>query len=189
MKCFSAAAAAAALTLGLSACAQNPFGGGAADSPPAGETSEGMVMAFTQFPDLPVPSDADMDVENTLVFGGGPEWFGQIALSAPHRTHKMYDFYKRRLPGYDWAEITAVRAPTSVMTHGREGRVLSIQISEKTLGGSYVILTVSPREDAPMPGAPGFAPAAAPAADAFAAPDALPAAPANAPAPDTAQNN
>lgn len=154
MKRFPAAVMSAALALGLSACAQNPLISGAA-SDSSGEdrsrsqASEGMSAAFSQFPDLPAPSGADMDVDNTLVFGGGEEWFGQIALSAPHTTNSMYDFYKRNLPSYNWAEITSVRAPVSVMTHGRAGRVLSIQISEKTLAGSYVVLTVSPREDVP----------------------------------------
>ncbi|MHC8509242.1 MAG: hypothetical protein ACYYKD_07555 [Rhodospirillales bacterium] len=154
MKRIPATAAAAALALTLAACAQNPlgdFGGGAAETPGAGagESSEGMVMAFTQFPDLPIPSGADMDVENTLVFGGGEGWFGQIALSAPHRANNMYDFYKRNLPSYEWTEITSVRAPTSVMTHARDGRILSIQIADKTLLGSYIVLTVSPREKTP----------------------------------------
>lgn len=154
MKRFPAAVMGAALALSLSACAQNPLGvgvSGAADSSGAqeGQMSDGMIVAFTQFPDLPIPSGADMDVENTLVFGGGEGWFGQVSLSAPHTTNSIYDFYKRNLPSYNWAEITSVRAPTSVMTHSREGRVLSIQISDKTLLGSYVILTVSPREDVP----------------------------------------
>jgi hypothetical protein len=148
---FPSLCAGLALALGLGACSHSaPLSGGsnaaaggqAAGGQPGGE----LVMSFSQFPDLPIPDDADMDVDRTLVFGGGEAWFGQLAISAPHGPSEMFDFYKRNLNRYGWQEVTSVRAPTSVLTHMRDERVLAIQISDAAIRGSEILLTVSPRE-------------------------------------------
>ena len=101
--------------------------------------------AFNRFPDIPVPSDADMDVKRTIVFGGGESWFGQLGLDTRHGPDSMFDFYKQELPGFGWQEVTSVRAPVSVLTYERQNRILSIQIETGSLSGTKVTLTVSPR--------------------------------------------
>lgn len=101
--------------------------------------------AFNRFPDIPVPSGAQMDVKRTIVFGGGEGWFGQLGLDTKHDSDSMFDFYKQELPGFGWQEITSVRALVSVLTYERQGRVLSIQLEKATLSGAKVTLTVSPR--------------------------------------------
>lgn len=102
--------------------------------------------AFNRFPDIPVPTKADMDNKRTLVFGSGETWYGQLGLDTGHNTDSMFDFYKQELPGFNWLEVTSVRAPVSVLTYERQGRVLSIQIEKASLGGgAKVTLTVSPR--------------------------------------------
>jgi len=106
--------------------------------------------AFNRFPDIPVPSGANMDVERTIVFGSGESWFGQIGLTTGHGPNSMFDFYKQELSGFGWQEITSVRAPVSVLTYERQSRVLSIQVEKGTLGGTKVTLTVSPRGSAPV---------------------------------------
>ncbi|MFC1673971.1 hypothetical protein ACFL12_07495 [Pseudomonadota bacterium] len=101
--------------------------------------------AFNRFPDIPVPTGAVMDVKRTIVFGGGESWYGQLGLDANHDTGSMFDFYKQELPAFNWQEVTSVRAPVSVLTYERQGRILSIQLEQATLSGTKVTLTVSPR--------------------------------------------
>jgi len=113
--------------------------GQAAGAPPAPQ------KAFNRFPDIPVPSDADMDVKRTIIFGGGESWFGQLGLDTRHGPDAMFDFYKQELSGFGWQEVTSVRAPVSVLTYERQSRILSIQVETGTLGGTKVTLTVSPR--------------------------------------------
>ena len=101
--------------------------------------------SFNRFPDLPVPTSADMDVSKTQVFGSGEAWFGQLSLNSGHDSNALFDFYKQELPSSGWQEITSVRAQVSVLTYQRGERVLSIQIQPRTLNGATAILTVSPR--------------------------------------------
>lgn len=113
--------------------------GGGTNAPAAPE------KAFYRFPDIPVPTKAIMDTDRTLVFGGGESWYGQLSLDASHSADALFDFYKQELPAFAWQEVTSVRAPVSVLTYERQGRVLSIQIESARLGGAKITLTVSPR--------------------------------------------
>lgn len=110
-------------------------------------------QAFTRFPDIPVPAGAKIDLDKTLVFGGGETWFGRIAMSANYGADKMFDFYKQDLPSFGWQEITSIRSANSVLTYQREDRIATIQISGSTLQGTQVLITVSPK-GAPMQAPP-----------------------------------
>ena len=102
--------------------------------------------SFSQFPDVPIPSAAEMDVGQTLVLGGGEHWLGRLVLKTGNDTNAMFNFYKRKMPERDWQEITSVRSSISVLTFSRGERVATIQIQSRTLQGSEVLLTMSPRE-------------------------------------------
>ena len=111
--------------------------------------------SFTNFPDMPVPGNAKMDLDRTVVFGGGEDWFGRVALSSNFAADQLFDFYKTELPKFGWEEITSVRSKTSVLTYQRAGRVVTIQLEGATLQGTDVMMTVSPK------GAPVQAPPSA----------------------------
>lgn len=101
---------------------------------------------FNRFPDIPVPSGIRLDGKQTMVFGAGDSWFGRIAMFSTFDSKAMYNFYKEQLPKFGWREITSVRGNISVLTWQRGSRVLSIQVSDASLRGSNIVLTVSPRE-------------------------------------------
>lgn len=143
-----------ATTLALGACAQGTGltpNASSMDAQTQAQSQKGGATAapekaFNRFPDIPVPSKAKMDSSKTLVFGSGETWYGQLSLDTGHNNDSMFDFYKQELTGFGWQEVTSVRAPVSVLTYERQGRVLSIQIEKASLGvGARVTLTVSPR--------------------------------------------
>lgn len=143
----------------LGACAQ-----GVGVAPP-GDAAKGgdVVSAFTRFPDMPLPKNAKIDLERTLVFGGGETWFGRLDLSAAHGADDMFGFFKRELPRFGWVEITSMRSKVSLLTYSRRERIAIISIQGATLGGSEFTVTVSPRgapSAAAAPGAKGAPPKA-----------------------------
>ena len=129
----------AALVL-LAACSQSVGVG----TPGDGSQRTTSQAAFTQFPDMPLPVKGDFDMERTMVFGGGDTWFGRLALLTTHSASNMFDFFKQQMPNFGWREITSVRAEISVLTYARQERVATIQIQERTIRGSEVLVTVSP---------------------------------------------
>lgn len=120
----------------------------------SGGTTQGVPeQSFSRFPDLPVPAGAKINLDKTVVFGSGEEWFGRITLTVGFNSDQMFDFFKQELPGFNWQEITSVRSATSVLTYQRRERIATIQISGRTLTGSDVMVTVSPK-GAPMQAPP-----------------------------------
>lgn len=101
--------------------------------------------SFAQFSDIPVPPGVSMDIERSLVFGGRDEWIGRLVLTTSRDTGEIFDFYKQNAPQLGWQEITLVRSGTSVLTYTRGERVMTVQITNRTLRGSEINLTVSPR--------------------------------------------
>ena len=57
----------------------------------------------------------------------------------------MFDFYKENAPKFGWQEITLVRSATSVLAYSRGERVMTVQIVNRTLRGSGIDITLSPR--------------------------------------------
>ena len=116
-------------------------------------------VGFAQFPDIAVPAGAKMDVDRSLVLGARDDWIGRLSMDSEQNPSASYDFFLREMPKYRWQEITTVRSETSVLTYSRDNRVATIQITKKTLGGSKIDVTVSPR-GRPAPAATSAMPAA-----------------------------
>lgn len=140
--------------LALSACTPGSEPSSGSNAPVTGATAGGTrtAVGFAQFPDIAVPGGAKMDVERTLVLGTRDAWIGRLAMSSGGGVTSTYDFFLREMPKFHWQEITAVRSEVSVLTYAREDRVATVQIRPRTLGGSLIDITVSPRGKAqPVP--------------------------------------
>lgn len=128
----------------IGACSQQAgFTSAPNDTGDASKKSE--LSSFANFPDIPLPSGAKMDVGKSLVFGAGESWFGRLTMTASTNSNGIFDFFKAELPKFGWTEITSVRSSVSVLTFSRDGRIATIQIKGATLQGSEAIITVSPR--------------------------------------------
>jgi hypothetical protein len=134
------------------------------DTPPGPDGENKTVQltpSFDRFPDMPLPNGYELDMQRTLVFGSNDTWFGRMVVLMKFGSNEMFDFYKQELPRFGWQEVTSIRAPISVLTYTRKDRVATIQVQGRTLGGSEVLITVSPKG---MPvGRGGGATTAAPA--------------------------
>ncbi|MBI05077.1 MAG: hypothetical protein CMI96_04595 [Pelagibacteraceae bacterium] len=136
-----------AIGISVSACVP-----GSATTSSSGTTSKPTArtaVGFAQFSDIAVPAGATMDVERSLVLGTRDEWIGRLSMSTGQGPSITYDFFLQEMPKYRWQEITTVRSETSVLTYSRENRIATIQITKRTLGGSKIDVTVSPRGRVP----------------------------------------
>ncbi len=133
----------------ISACDRtSPIMGTSKSRLAKGQSSQSS-LAYSQFPDIPIPSGAVINIEKTLVFGSKP-WFGQLSLSTTSNVAYVFDFYRNNLLQYKWKELSSVRAKSSILTYDSENRILSILIERSALRGSKILITVSPKGDAPI---------------------------------------
>lgn len=154
-------AAVLAVLLPVAACNPDPFAALTAPAaPPGGKVvgdsgtgkGTGQEEVFKQFTDIPIPNDADLDLEQSLVLGTEDGWIGRLSLDVSHPMIDMYAFYTREMPRFSWQQLTTVRARISTMTYRRGARVATITLQARTgLGaatgldtGTIVDFTVAP---------------------------------------------
>ena len=149
LRAFRATTILVVTSVGTGACTA----GSTSSSSPSdtGSSAGRVVLGFAQFPDIAVPAGAKMNIERSLVLGARDNWIGRLSMNTGQRPSTAYGFFLREMPKFRWQEITTVRSETSVLTYRRDERIATIQITEKTLGGSRVDVTVSPRGRPPVP--------------------------------------
>ena len=111
-----------------------------------GDSSKSVQASFSQFQDVPIPIGAEMDLDRTVILGAHERWIGRLTLETNHNPVKLFNFFKQSTPEFGWQEVTSIRSATSFLTYTQTTRVLTIQITSKTLQGSEVVMTVSPRD-------------------------------------------
>lgn len=123
----------------VSACANKPVeisGTDGSDVPPA----------FANFPDIPFPEKAFLDLEDTKALGSGENWIGSVTYTAPYNASRIFDFYISEMPKLRWAEVAVVRTKISQMTYFRDNRALQILIETAGDNKSKVTVTAIPNQ-------------------------------------------
>ena len=109
------------------------------------QTSTASPSAFAQFPEIPIPPNTQINVDKTLVFGSKP-WFGQLTLGSFTDANRVFDFFRNNMPKLGWTPGQEVRGTTHILTYENIDRKMTILINSRTLTGSEITITVSPRE-------------------------------------------
>ena len=108
------------------------------------QASTASPSAFAQFPEIPIPPNTQINVDKTLVFGSNP-WFGQLTLGSFTNANRVYDFFRNNMPNLGWTPGQEVRGATHILTYENADRKMTILITSRTLAGSEITITVSPR--------------------------------------------
>ena len=126
-----------ALVLILSACAS--------ERPTlSGVDGSAIPPAFAHFPDVPFPSEAYIDLDETSALGSGENWIGSLVLTAPYNPSSVFDFYVSEMPKLKWIEVATGRAKISHMTYVRGNRAIQILIEIDNSDTARVTITAIP---------------------------------------------
>lgn len=100
--------------------------------------------AFASFPDVPFPTDAIVDLDETKALGSGENWIGSLVYTTPYNPSSVFDFYVSEMPKLNWIEVATVRAKISHMTYIRNNRALQILIEMDSGDSARVTVTAIP---------------------------------------------
>ena len=100
--------------------------------------------AFAHFPDVPFPSEAYIDLDETSALGSGENWIGSLVFTAPYNASSVFDFYVSEMPKLKWIEVATVRAKISHMTYVRGNRAIQILIEIDNRDTARVTITAIP---------------------------------------------
>jgi hypothetical protein len=129
--------------LGLaSACTNNEM-----DLPATSRATGGAnAPVFQPVTDIPIPSDASLDTERSLILSSRDQWTGRVVMKVGDSPTKAFAFYQREMPAFRWVPVMSVQSEISVLTFIREERAATVQVQGRTVGGSLVIVTIAPRQ-------------------------------------------
>lgn len=110
-------------------------------------TPGGKAEMFRPVSDVPIPKDAALDAERSLILSGRDDWTGRLVMTTSVTATEAYAFFKSEMTRFDWSPIMTVQSAISVLTFTRAGRAATVQIERRALGGSLVTVTVARAQD------------------------------------------
>ena len=99
------------------------------------------------FNQMPLPKDARISPDKSLILGEGDNWAGRIELSSSMEPLEASAFFVREYPKQNWQLISSTKAKLSILVFASSTRTLTLEITE---GGplaakSMIVMTVAPK--------------------------------------------
>ena len=99
------------------------------------------------FNQMPLPKDARISPDKSLILGEGDNWAGRIELSSSMESLEASAFFITEYPKHGWQLISSTKAKLSILVFSSNTRTLTLEITE---GGplaakSMIVMTVAPK--------------------------------------------
>ena len=99
------------------------------------------------FNQMPLPKDARISPDKSLILGEGDNWAGRIELSSSMEPLETSAFFNTEYPKHGWQLISSTKAKLSILVFTSSTRTLTLEITE---GGplaakSMIVMTVAPK--------------------------------------------
>jgi hypothetical protein len=119
--------------------------GGRTDLPQS--QSESGVPNMGLVTDIPIPANATMDNERSLILIDRDHWTGRMVMRFWQGPAELTAFYQSQMPAYGWEPVMSATSSTTVLSYLRSDRAATVQIEKSMLGfNSVVSVTVAPRQ-------------------------------------------
>ena len=99
------------------------------------------------FNQMPLPKDARISPEKSMILGEGDNWAGRIELSSSMSILEVSSYFTAEYPKLNWVLISSTKSKTAVLVFANSSRTLTIEVSEGSAlsSKSVIIMTVAPR--------------------------------------------
>ena len=99
------------------------------------------------FNQMPLPKDARISPDKSIILGEGDNWAGRIELSSSMEPLEASAFFITEYPKHNWQLISSTKAKLSILVFASSTRTLTLEITE---GGplaakSMIVMTVAPK--------------------------------------------
>ena len=104
-------------------------------------------METLLFNQMPLPKDARISPDKSIILGEGDNWAGRIELSSSMESLEASAFFTAEYPKHGWQLISSTKAKLSILVFTSNTRTLTLEITE---GGplaakSMIVMTVAPK--------------------------------------------
>ena len=106
------------------------------------------------FNQMPLPKDARISPERSMILGEGDNWAGRIEINTNMVVLEASTYFTSEYPKFNWTLISSTKSKSAILVFTNTSRTLTIELSE---GGALsartlIIMTVAPKilnKDAP----------------------------------------
>ena len=99
------------------------------------------------FNQMPLPKDARISPDKSLILGEGDNWAGRIELSSSMEPLEASAFFTAEYPKHGWQLISSTKAKLSILVFTSSTRTLTLEIIEggPLAANSMILRTVAPK--------------------------------------------
>ena len=99
------------------------------------------------FNQMPLPKDARISPDKSLILGEGDNWAGRIELSSSMEPLEASAFFTTEYPKHNWQLISSTKAKLSILVFTSSARTLTLEITESgpLAAKSMIVMTVAPK--------------------------------------------
>ena len=99
------------------------------------------------FNQMPLPKDARISPDKSLILGEGDNWAGRIELSSSMEPLEASAFFTTEYPKHNWQLISSTKAKLSILVFASSTRTLTLEITEggPLVAKSMIVMTVAPK--------------------------------------------
>lgn len=96
---------------------------------------------------IPLPSDARISNEGSLILGEGETWAGRIEIYTPQGPSETVAFFLEQYPQSGWTLISSTKARNSILVFVNPAKSATVEVTDGAVlsSGSRIIMTVAPR--------------------------------------------
>ena len=107
------------------------------------ESDPGQELNFSEFNDFPIPINSKLIKDQSIIIAKKDGWYGRLSFTTSESQLTVYDFFRNELPKFGWKKVSEISSDSSLLNYQNQVRFASIQIFEKTLFGSKVLVSVT----------------------------------------------
>lgn len=107
------------------------------------EGDPGQELNFSEFNDFPIPVNSKLVKDESIIIAKKSGWLGRLVFTTSESQLTVYDFFRNELQKFGWDKISEVSSESSLLNYQSGKRFASIQIFERTLFGSRVLVSVT----------------------------------------------
>lgn len=109
--------------------------------------SDGQLPNAQLVTDIPIPTNASMDNERSLILSDHDHWAGRVVMRFWKPAPELVSFYQSQMPAFGWESVMSMTADVSVLSYVRSDRAATVQIEKSMMGlNTTVTVTVAPRQ-------------------------------------------
>ena len=99
------------------------------------------------FNQMPLPKDAKISPENSMILGEGDNWAGRIEITSGMSTLEASTYFTSEYPKLNWTLISSTKSKSAILVFANATRTLTIEVNDKSglSSKTMIYMTVAPR--------------------------------------------